>query len=327
MKTMNQWLPTFKTFTASALATLLCVNASAQSDWPKAKPVTLVVAFAPGASTDIVARALTQKLSEITGGNFIVENKGGAGGNIASGQVKRAAPDGYTILVHSVAFSVNPSLYADAGYDALKDFVPVALGPKTPNIFTVNPSVPVNTLPQMVEAAKKSPFSYASSGIGTTTHLSMERLKSAAKVDIVHVPYQPAAAINAVVAGHTQIASTSMPPAVPMIKAGKLKALAVTSATRSPLLPDVPSITEFGYKEFDDYTWFGFFAPAGTPPAIVEKLNAALNRAMESADTVEKFAQLGMASSHNSSSEFSNFLKAEVPKWAAVVKSSGAKAD
>ena len=327
MKTMNQWLPTFKTFTAAALAALLCVSASAQSDWPKAKPVTLVVAFAPGASTDIVARALTQKLSEITGGNFIVENKGGAGGNIASGQVKRAAPDGYTILVHSVAFSVNPSLYADAGYDALKDFVPVALGPKTPNIFTVNPSVAVTTLPQMVEAAKKSPFSYASSGIGTTTHLSMERLKSAAKVDIVHVPYQPAAAINAVVAGHTQIASTSMPPAVPMIKAGKLKALAVTSATRSPLLPDVPSITEFGYKEFDDYTWFGFFAPAGTPPAVVEKLNAALNRAMESSDTVEKFAQLGMASSHNSPSEFANFLKAEVPKWAAVVKSSGAKAD
>jgi tripartite-type tricarboxylate transporter receptor subunit TctC len=327
MKTMNQWLPTFKTFTAVALAALLCVSASAQSDWPKAKPVTLVVAFAPGASTDIVARALTQKLSEITGGNFIVENKGGAGGNIASGQVKRAAPDGYTILVHSVAFAVNPSLYADAGYDALKDFMPVALGPKTPNIFTVNPSVPVSTLPQMVEAAKKSPFSYASSGIGTTTHLSMERLKSAAKVDIVHVPYQPAAAINAVAAGHTQIASTSMPPAVPMIKAGKLKALAVTSATRSPLLPDVPSITEFGYKEFDDYTWFGFFAPAGTPPAVVEKLNAALNRAMESADTVEKFAQLGMASSHNSTTEFGNFLKAEVPKWAAVVKSSGAKAD
>ena len=187
MKTINQWLPTFKTFTAAALAALLCVSASAQSDWPKAKPVTLLVAFAPGASTDIVARSLTQKLSEITGGNFIVENKGGAGGNIATTQVKRAAPDGYTILVHSVAYAVNPSLYADAGYDALKDFMPVALGPKTPNIFTVNPSVPVNTLPQMVEAAKKSPFSYASSGIGTTTHLSMERLKSAAKVDIVHV--------------------------------------------------------------------------------------------------------------------------------------------
>ena len=308
---------------------LICIGSSAlaQTDWPKAKPVTLLVAFAAGSSTDIVARNLTQKLTEITGTNFIVENKGGAGGNIATGMVKRAAPDGYTVLVHSVAFAVNPSLYSEAGYDALKDFIPLALGPKTPNIFTINPSLPVKTLPELVEMAKKSPFNYASSGIGTTTHLSMERLKTAAKLDIVHVPYQPAAAINAVVAGHTQIASTSMPPAVPMIKAGKLRALAVTSATRSTLLPDVPSITEFGYKEFDDYTWFGFFLPVGTPQAIVDKLNAAINQAMESSDTVERFAQLGMVSTKNSSAEFGTFLKAEVPKWAAVVKSSGAKAE
>ena len=317
----------FKVLLSLALIGGMHLSSWAQAEWPKAKPVTLLVAFAPGASSDIVARSLTQKLNELTGGNFVVENRGGAGGNIASVQVKRAAPDGYTILVHSVAFAVNPSLYADAGYDALKDFVPVALGPKTPNIFTVNPSVAAKTLPELVEAAKKSPFSYASSGIGTTTHLSMERLKMAAKVDIVHVPYQPAAAVNAVVAGHTQIASTSMPPAVPMIKSGKLKAIAVTSATRSPLLPDVPSITEFGYKEFDDYTWFGFFAPAGTPNDVVVKLNAALNRAMASAEVIERFAQLGMASAPNNTLEFSNFLKAEVPKWAAVVKSSGAKAD
>ena len=317
----------FKVLLGLALIGGMHLSSWAQAEWPKAKPVTLLVAFAPGASSDIVARSLTQKLNELTGGNFVVENRGGAGGNIASAQVKRAAPDGYTILVHSVAFAVNPSLYADAGYDALKDFVPVALGPKTPNIFTVNPSVAAKTLPELVEAAKKSPFSYASSGIGTTTHLSMERLKMAAKVDIVHVPYQPAAAVNAVVAGHTQIASTSMPPAVPMIKSGKLKAIAVTSATRSPLLPDVPSITEFGYKEFDDYTWFGFFAPAGTPNDVVVKLNAALNRAMASPEVIERFGQLGMASAPNNTLEFSNFLKAEVPKWAAVVKSSGAKAD
>jgi tripartite-type tricarboxylate transporter receptor subunit TctC len=317
----------FKVLLGLALLGGMHLSSWAQAEWPKAKPVTLLVAFAPGASSDIVARSLTQKLNELTGGNFVVENRGGAGGNIASAQVKRAAPDGYTILVHSVAFAVNPSLYADAGYDALKDFVPVALGPKTPNIFTVNPSVAAKTLPELVEAAKKSPFSYASSGIGTTTHLSMERLKMAAKVDIVHVPYQPAAAVNAVVAGHTQIASTSMPPAVPMIKSGKLKAIAVTSATRSPLLPDVPSITEFGYKEFDDYTWFGFFAPAGTPNDVVVKLNAALNRAMASPEVIERFGQLGMASAPNNTLEFSNFLRAEVPKWAAVVKSSGAKAD
>ena len=310
-----------------SLMACMQITSWAQSEWPKAKPVSLVVAFAPGASTDIVARTLTQKLNELTGGNFIVENKGGAGGNIASAQVKRSAPDGYTLLVHSVAFAVNPSLYAEAGYDALKDFVPVALGPKTPNIFTVNPTVDIKNLTELVEAAKKTPLNYASSGIGTTTHLSMERLKTAAKIDIVHVPYQPAAAINAVVAGHTQIASTSMPPAVPMIKAGKLKAIAVTSATRSPLLPDVPSITELGYKEFDDYTWFGFFAPAGTPPEVINKLNAAINRAMASSEVVDRFAQLGMASTPNTGAEFGSFLKAEVPKWAAVVKSSGAKAD
>ncbi|MEY3777861.1 MAG: tripartite tricarboxylate transporter substrate binding protein [Betaproteobacteria bacterium] len=310
-----------------SLMACMQITSWAQSEWPKAKPVSLVVAFAPGASTDIVARTLTQKLNELTGGNFIVENKGGAGGNIASAQVKRSAPDGYTLLVHSVAFAVNPSLYAEAGYDALKDFVPVALGPKTPNIFTVNPTVDIKNLTELVEAAKKTPLNYASSGIGTTTHLSMERLKTAAKIDIVHVPYQPAAAINAVVAGHTQIASTSMPPAVPMIKAGKLKAIAVTSATRSPLLPDVPSITELGYKEFDDYTWFGFFAPAGTPPEVINKLNAAINRAMASSEVVDRFAQLGMASTPNTVAEFGSFLKAEVPKWAAVVKSSGAKAD
>lgn len=319
--------PLFKFVVATALMGSLSFQAHAQNDWPKVKPVTLVVAFAPGASTDIVARSLTQKLNELTGGNFIVDNKGGAGGNIASAQVKRAPADGYTILVHSVAFAVNPSLYADAGYDALKDFVPVALGPKTPNIFTVNPSVSAKNLPELIELSKKSSFNYASSGIGTTTHLSMERLKTAAKIDIVHVPYQPAAAINAVVAGHTQIASTSMPPAVPQIKAGKLKALAVTSATRSPLLPDVPSITEYGFKEFDDYTWFGFFAPTGTPPDVIAKLNTAINKAMASADVVDRFAQLGMSSTPNSALEFGAFLKTEVPKWAAVVKSSGAKAD
>jgi len=317
----------FKFAVATALMGGLSFQVHAQNEWPKAKPVTLMVAFAPGASTDIVARSLTQKLNELTGGNFIVDNKGGAGGNIASAQVKRAPADGYTILVHSVAFAVNPSLYADAGYDALKDFVPVALGPKTPNIFTVNPSVSAKNLPELIELSKKSSFNYASSGIGTTTHLSMERLKTAAKIDIVHVPYQPAAAINAVVAGHTQIASTSMPPAVPQIKAGKLKALAVTSATRSPLLPDVPSITEYGFKEFDDYTWFGFFAPTGTPPDVIAKLNTAINKAMASADVVDRFAQLGMSSTPNSASEFGAFLKTEVPKWAAVVKSSGAKAD
>src|SRR5260221_10710467 len=219
----------------------------------------------PGATTDTVARLAAQKLQEALGQGFVVENRPGAGGNIATQQVKRAAADGYTILVTSVASEVNPSLYASAGYDALTDFAPVALGPSTPNIITVNPAVPANNLAELIELARKQPLSYASSGIGTTTHLSMERLKTAAKVDITHVPYQPAQAVGAAVGGHTQISSTSMPPAVPQVKAGKLRAIAVTSAQRSPALPEVPTVNEQGYSGFDDLPWVGLFAPPRTP--------------------------------------------------------------
>jgi tripartite-type tricarboxylate transporter receptor subunit TctC len=311
------------------IATLMgfITSASAQTDWPKAKNVTIYVAFAPGAFTDVIARIVGQELAKTTGGNFVVENKPGAGGNIATQFVKRAPTDGYSILVHSVAYAVNPSLYPNAGYDAVKDFVPLALGPRTPNIITVNPKVPAKDLKELVELAKKEPLSYASSGIGTTTHLSMERLKTAAKIDITHIPYQPAQAVGAAVAGHTQISSTSMPPAVQQIKAGNVRAIAVTSAKRSSLLPDVPSVTEFGYKDFDDYTWVGFFVPIGTPPALVEQMNAAINRAMETPEAKEKFVLQGMESSHNTSAQFGSFLRDEVKKWAAVVVSSGAKVE
>ncbi|MES2399573.1 MAG: tripartite tricarboxylate transporter substrate binding protein [Pseudomonadota bacterium] len=311
----------------AALGMLGAGTASAQSDWPKAKPVTIVVGFAAGAFTDAIARVVAQKLGETTGGTFVVDNKPGAGGNIATGQVKRASPDGYTILVHSVAYAVNPSLYPNAGYDPLKDFVPLALGPRTPNIITVNPNTPAKDLKELIDLARKEKLSYASSGIGTTTHLSVERLKMAAKVDITHVPYQPAQAINAVLAGHTQMSSTSMPPAVPQIKAGKLRAIAVTSAKRSALLPDVPSVTEFGYKDFDDYTWVGFFMPAGTPQALVDRINTEINKAMELPDSKEKFVSLGMESTRNTSAEFGSFLKDEVGKWASVVKVTGAKVE
>ena len=312
-------------FTATLMGFM--TSASAQTDWPKAKNVTIYVAFAPGAFTDVIARIVGQELAKTTGGNFVVETKPGAGGNIATQFVKRAPTDGYSILVHSVAYAVNPSLYPNAGYDAVKDFVPLALGPRTPNIITVNPKVPVKDLKELVELAKKEPLSYASSGIGTTTHLSMERLKTAAKIDITHIPYQPAQAVGAAVAGHTQISSTSMPPAVQQIKAGNVRAIAVTSAKRSSLLPDVPSVTEFGYKDFDDYTWVGFFVPIGTPPALVEQMNAAINRAMETPEAKEKFVLQGMESSHNTSAQFGSFLRDEVKKWAAVVVSSGAKVE
>lgn len=314
-----------KILIASAFALVMPLPAFAQ-EWPKQKPVQIIVGFAPASSTDIVARLVQPKLAEFLGQSVVVENRPGAGSNIASQAVKRAAPDGYTVLATSVAFAVNPSLYANAGYD-MADFIPVALGPSTPNILTVNPAVPARNLQELLALARTQPLSYASSGIGTTTHLSMERIKTAAKVDITHIPYQPAAAVGAAVAGHTPMSSTSLPPAVPQVKAGKVRAIAVTSAQRSAALPDVPTVNEQGLSGFDDLTWFGFFVPAGTPPAIVARLNAEINKALEAPDTKEKMAQQGFDWKRSTPAEFSTFLRDEVAKWAKAVKESGAKAD
>jgi tripartite-type tricarboxylate transporter receptor subunit TctC len=307
-------------------AALLGGQASAQ-DWPKQKPVHVHVGFGPGSSTDIVARLVAQKLGESIGQSVVVENRPGAGGNIAARFVKALPPDGYALLAISVSYAVNPSLYANAGYDPVRDFHPVALAASTPNIITVHPSVPAANLAELVELARRQPLAYASSGIGTTTHLSMERLKSAMKIDITHVPYQPAQAVGAAVAGQTQISSTSMPPAVPHVKAGRLRAIAVTSAQRSAALPDVPTMNEQGMKGFDDLTWFGFFAPAGTPSGTVNRLNAEINRALQLPDVRERMAALGLDSRPLSAAEFAAYVREEIPKWAQAVKESGAKAD
>jgi tripartite-type tricarboxylate transporter receptor subunit TctC len=306
---------------------LLAAPPAVAQDWPKAKPVHIVVGFAPGATTDLVARLVQPKLQEALGQTVVVENKPGAGGNVATQQVKRAAPDGYTLLVTSVAYAVNPSLYPSAGYDPFTDFVPVILAPSTPNIITVHPSVPAKNLKELLALARKEKLSYASSGIGTTTHLSMERLKMASKVDITHVPYQPAQAVGAAVAGHTQISSTSMPPAVAHVKGGRVRAIAVTSAQRSPALPDVPTVNESGFSGFDDLTWTAFFAPAGTPADLVNRINSEVTRALSAPDVRERLQQLGLEWRSNTSGEFAAFLREEVQKWAQAVKDSGAKAD
>ena len=309
------------------LVSFACAFPAAAQDWPRQKPVHIVVGFAPGATTDLVARLVAPKLSEVLGQSVVVENKPGAGGNVATQQVKRATPDGYTLLVTSVAYAVNPSLYPSAGYDPFTDFIPVILGPSTPNIITVHPAVPANNLQELIALARKQQLSYASSGIGTTTHLSMERIKMAAKIDITHVPYQPAQAVGAAVAGHTQISSTSMPPAVPQVKGGRVRAIAVTSAQRSPALPDVPTVNEQGFSGFDDLTWTGFFAPAGMSQDLVNRLNSEINRSLSAPDVRERLAQLGLEWRSNTSGEFATFLRDEVQKWAKAVKDSGAKAD
>ena len=305
----------------------LVVSPVFSQDWPRQRAIHIVVGFAPASTTDLVARLVAPKLQEALGQAVIVENKPGAGGNVAAQQVKRSAPDGYTLFVTSVAYAVNPSLYPNAGYDPFTDFAPVILGPSTPNIITVNPAVPAKNLQELVELARREKLSYASSGIGTTTHLSMERIKMAAKVDITHVPYQPAQAVGAAVAGHTQISSTSMPPAVSQVKSGKVRAIAVTSAQRSPALPDVPTVNEQGFSGFDDLTWTGFFVPAGMPQDLVNRLNSEIARALASPDIAERLAQLGLEWKPNTPAEFTAFLRQEVPKWAHAVKDSGAKAE
>ena len=306
---------------------LACPLFANAQDWPKQKTVHIVVGFPPGSTTDLVARLVQPKLAESLGQAVVIENKPGASGNVAAQQVKRAPADGYTLFLTSVAYAVNPSLYANAGYDPFNDFIPVILGPSTPNLITVNPAVPAKNLQELIALAKKEKLSYASSGTGTTTHLSVERIKMAAKVEITHVPYQPAQAAGAAVGGHTQMSSTSMPPAVTHVRAGRLRAIAVTSAHRSPALPDVPTVNEQGFSGFDDLTWTAIFAPAGTPQDIVNRLNSELNRALSAPDVQERLAQLGLDWQSNTSGEFAAFLREEVQKWAKAVKDSGAKAD
>jgi len=318
----------FLTFLPAVCVACTCIvsNVSAQ-DWPKQKPIHIVVGFAPASTTDLVARLVAPKLSEALGQAVLVDNRPGAGGNVAAQQVKRAAPDGYTLFVTSVAYAVNPSLYTNAGYDPLQDFVPVILGPSTPNIITVNPAVPAKNLQELLALARREQLSYASSGIGTTTHLSMERIKHQAKVEITHVPYQPAQAVGAAVAGHTQISSTSMPPAVSQVRGGRVRAIAVTSAQRSPALPEVPTVNEQGLSGFDDLTWTAFFAPAGMSQDLVNRLNSEINRALAAPEVRERLAQLGLEWTSNTSGEFAAFLRSEIDKWARAVKESGARAD
>ena len=291
------------------------------------KPVRIIVAFPPGSSTDIVARVVGERLTEIWGQNVIVENRPGASGNIGTQVALRANPDGHTLFMNSSAIAVNVSLYAKPGY-AMKDITPILQGPTTPNLITVHPSVKAKTLQELIALAKTTPLSYGSSGTGTTPHLDMELLfKSLAKVDITHVPYSPAAAATAVVGNQVPVGSTSMPPAVPHVKSGRLRAIAVTTAKRSGVLPDVPTVAESGFPGFDDYTWFSVFAPTGIPGAVVNQVNRDFTTALQSSAAKERLAALSLEFAPNTAAEFAARLKTEVEKYAQIVKQSGARVD
>lgn len=292
------------------------------------KPVRVTVAFAPGSSTDIIARLLAEPVGSALGQPMVVENKPGAGGNIATQQVKAATPDGHMLLFHSVAVSVNPSLFRNAGYDLLKDFEPVAMAGVTPNLVFVNPSVKANNLAELIALARTTPLAYASSGNGTTTHLGAELLfRSLAGVDITHVPHQPAAASVAVIGGAVPVGSTSMPPVVPHAKSGKVRPIAVMSLQRSPVLPDVPTVAESGYPGFEASTWFAVFAPAATPQAVLQRLNEDFNRALQTPDITEKFAKQSLTIQPLDRAALKAYIGSEVAKWGKVVRDAGIKVD
>lgn len=318
----------------AALSSLLTsgVSAASPADAYPNRVVRLIVPFPAGGTTDIFARHLGDKLSKALGQNFVIDNRGGAGGNIGSDAVAKAEPDGYTLLMGTVGtHAINPSLYARMPYDALGDFAPVAFAAGVPNVLVVNPkNVKATTVQEFIAEAKgaSKKLNFASSGNGTSIHLSGEMFKQMTGVDMVHVPYRGSGpAVNDLVAGQVDLMFDNLPSSIGQIRGGTLRAIAVTSAKRNPALPDTPSIAEAGVPGFDASSWFAIFAPAKTPKEIVDKLNAEVRKALEDPELKQRFADVGGEIRLYSPAELRDFVKSELEKWAKVVKTSGAKID
>jgi tripartite-type tricarboxylate transporter receptor subunit TctC len=315
---------------ALALAGLaLAFDAPAQG-YP-AKPIHFIVPYPAGGPLDTVARLLGAKLSESTKQPVVVDNKPGAGGNIGADFVAKSPPDGYTILMGAVAtHAINPTLYASIPYDPVRDFIPVTQVASTPNVLVVNPSVPASNVREFIAYAKANPgkLNFGSGSTGSAGHLAGELFDTLAGVKMVHVPYKGAGpAMQDLVAGQIQLMFDNLASSLGQIKAGRVKALAVTTAQRTTLAPDLPTIAESGLPRFDISTWFGIFLPAKTPQAIVEKLHAEFTRALASTDVREKMLQLGAEPVGSRPEEFAAFIKSEADKYAKLVKASGAKVD
>jgi tripartite-type tricarboxylate transporter receptor subunit TctC len=313
----------------STVALAIAIPAGAQAQtWP-AKPIRVVVAFAPAGPTDLIARLLSQKLPELLGQPIVVENRGGAGGNIGAAAVAKAAPDGYTVLATTSALAVNATLFPNAGYDAERDFVPIANVATQPNVIYVNANAPAKSLAELLSQARASRLAYASPGSGTTPHLTAEMLfKVHAKLDVTPVHFKGAGQqVTAVLTGEPMVGCGAISGPLAQIRAGKLRPLAVSSSKRLAALPDVPTLTELGFAGMEDYTWVGLFLPAGTPPDIAQKLNEAVNRALQSPEIRERLDQLAFEPVGGSQREFADYWKAEVVKWAKVVRETGAKPD
>jgi tripartite-type tricarboxylate transporter receptor subunit TctC len=293
-----------------------------------ARPVRLLVPYAPAGPADILARLAAQKLSEQLGNQFYVENVGGAGGNIGMGQGARAVADGYTVLVVPPNIVVNPAMYDKVPYDPYKDFEPVTVAVSAPTVVTIHPSLAARNLSELVGLIKAggAKYSFASPGTGTPPHLIGELFRLSLGLDLVHVPFNSAGqAVVSTLAGHTPIAFTSLPPAVPHILEGKLRALAITSKTRSPALPEVPDTAEAGYPEIQGEGWFAFVVPAGTPKEVIALLNREIIRAMALPDIKEKMAALGFTVVGSTPEESATLFRAESVKWSKVIREAAIK--
>jgi tripartite-type tricarboxylate transporter receptor subunit TctC len=322
-------IATLKRWALAVLLAAVATGACAQG-YPT-KPIRIVVPFPAGGATDLLARAAAQKLTDAWGQPVVVDNRPGAGGNIGSELVAKAAPDGYTLEMGTVGtHAINASLYAKMPYDHVKDFAPVILVASVPNVLVVNPAVPVNSVQELIAYAKANPgkLNFASSGSGTSIHLSGELFKVMAGVQMAHIPYKGSApALQDLIGGQVQLMFDNLPPSLPQIKGGKLRALAVTSAVRAPALPDVPTVAEAGLPGFEASSWFGILAPAGTPPDIIAKLNAEIAKWLASPEAKEKMLALGANAAGGSPEDFAKHIATETVKWQKVVKASGAKVD
>ncbi|WP_020205059.1 MULTISPECIES: tripartite tricarboxylate transporter substrate binding protein [Cupriavidus] len=316
----------FSTFLAAGAAH---AQPAAAEAWP-AKPVTIVVAFAPGGMTDIVGRLLAAELSQAFRQSFVVENRPGAAGQVATEYVARKPSDGYTLLLSATGHVIGPAVQKNVRYQPVKDFEPIALIAKAPNMLVVNPSVPAHTLPEFIKWAKAQPsVPYGSAGVGGSTHLAGELFRQVAGVPLVHVPYKGASpSTNDVVAGQIPMVFQDSMSVSAFIAAGKLRPIAVTSAERSKLFPELPTIAEAGFKNYDLYTWLGLYAPAGTAPDIVARLNREANRIMRSPAMAEKLRkQSAEAGGTLDPAAFRQYVEAEVAKWQRTVQVTGVKVD
>jgi tripartite-type tricarboxylate transporter receptor subunit TctC len=313
-----------------AIACALALPLALAQTYP-AKPVKLVVPFPPGGATDVVARTLGQKLSEAWGQPVVVENRTGAGGNIGADVVAKAAPDGYTLLVASPAeIAINPHLYPQMPYDAAKDLVPVAQLATAPLVLVVHPSVPAKTVDDLIRLAKAQPakINFASSGSGGPQHMAGELFKLLAKVDATHVPYKGGApAITDLLGGQVQFFFAGVPPALPHIKSGRLRAIAVTTPRRSALLPELPTVAESGLPGFAIDNWQGLLAPAGTPPAVIAKLDADIAKVERDPEFAARLRALGAETVESSPAKFGAFIRSESEKYADIIRKSRARLD